>query len=331
MNNLRTRERPFSKVFALSVCLVLILTMFASFSTRVYAIGGVSAKDVYKAGQWDSDETSDTSEPPEWSTFKDAAEASSETVHAFGPEQYQRYKNAVSIYNTFGTEAEYERAIKKLRSFSIGYNAAADELVPANNTAKGQQDLARAVDAFNSSMGSLVAEGTISGIFDTQNFNPSAGPAAAGLDTFYMIVNTIFYVVSNVVVWWFLAQTSFDMLYIMCEPLRPIIGPANSSGGGFGSQNAMGGGGGWQAYVNKAVNMLHLCSSEAAAACGGGGGGGFGQNASNSNPWWLYFKKRATVVVCVGVYLVLVSAGWWPKIISWVAGIVTRLLGTIIH
>ncbi len=331
MNNLNARGKPFSKVLVLSMCVMLVLTMALSFSQGVYAIGGVSAKDVYKAATWSDEEASDVSEAPDWSVFQDAAEADAQTVNAFGPDQYQRYQNAVAVYRTFETRAAYERAVKKLRAYSISYNAESDELIPANSTEKGKQDLARAVDSFNSAMGSQVAEGTISGIFDTQNFNPSAGAAAGFLDTFYMVVNTIFYVVSNVVIWWFLAQTSFDMLYIMCEPLRPIIGPANSSGGGgFGSQNAMGGGG-WKAYAHKAFSLLHLCSTDVASACGGGGGGGFGQNASNSNPWVQYFKKRSVVVVCVGVYLVLVSAGWWPKIISWVAGIVTRLLGTIVH
>lgn len=317
------------KRLARILSLVFTLAMLVTFTCGVYAAGGVSAKDVYTASTWDDDEVSDVSEVPEWDVFVAAAEATTEDVVEFGPEQYQRYQNAVSIYNTFGTKSAYDKAVAKLKSYQISYVAETDELVPVNDSTKGQQDLARAVDSFNSSMGSQVAENTISGIFDTQNFNPSAGAAAGFLDTFYMVVNTIFFVVSNVVIWWFLAQTSFDMLYIMCEPLRPIIGPANSGNGGLGG-SPMGQNAGWTAYVNKAINLLHLCSSEVAEACGGGGGGLGTNNAGGGNPWTRYFRKRAVVVICVGVYLVLVSAGWWPKIISWVAGIVTRLLGTII-
>ena len=312
-------------------CVFALLVVLFSFMTTAFAAGTVTATDLYRAATWEDEDPSGEVDLPEWDVFVDAAEAEASDVNQFGPDQYARYVTAVNVYNTFGNKATYDKAVEKLRGYSITYDYDADSLKPANETTKGQQDLARAEDSFNSSMGAQVAENTISGIFDTQNFNPSAGAAAGFLDTFYMIVNTIFFVVSNVVIWWFLAQTSFDMLYILCEPLRPIIGPASANnGGGFGtSQNANGG---FFGYVNKAFSLLHLCSSDVAAACGEGGGGmGMGQNASGSNPWMNYMKRRAIVVICVGVYLVLVSSGWWPRIIAWVAGIVTRLLGTIVN
>lgn len=312
-------------------CVLALLVVLFSFMSTAFAAGTVTATDLYRAATWEDEEPSGEVDLPEWDVFVDAAEAEASDVNQFGPDQYARYVTAVNVYNTFGNKSTYDKAVEKLRGYSITYDYDAAALKPANETTKGQQDLARAEDSFNSAMGSQVAENTISGIFDTQNFNPSAGAAAGFLDTFYMVVNTIFFVVSNVVIWWFLAQTSFDMLYILCEPLRPIIGPSNGNGanGGFGTnQNADGT---FLGYVGKAVNLLHLCSSDVAAACGDGGGGGMGvQNANSSNPWWNYMRRRAIVVVCVGVYLVLVSSGWWPRIIAWVAGMVTRLLGTIV-
>lgn len=328
MNKLK--QNSINRIFTFVCIYTLVFTILASFSTA-FAAGTITAKEIYRAGTWSEEAPSGEYDLPTWDVFVDAANADSSDVNAMGPDQYSRYVTAVNVYNTFGTMANYDNAVSDLRNYGVTYNADTDSLTPANETVKGQQDLARAEDSFNSQMGSRVAENTISGIFDTQNFNPSAGAAAGFLDTFYMVVNTIFFVVSNVVIWWFLAQTSFDMLYIMCEPLRPLIGPAGANGNsGWGTQNAVGGGG-WQAAINKAVNLLHLCSSEAAEACGGGGGGFGGQNASNSNPWMLYFRKRGVVVVCVGVYLVLVSNGWWPRIIAWVAGIVTRILGTFVN
>lgn len=322
-----TQRRHLVARWLLSVMMVCAVTMFWG-TINANAVGGISAKDCYTCTILDVDGSTDEARDlASWDDIKSiATDTSQEEVNAYNTTQYRNYKAACNIYSTFETQAGYEKATAKLQAI-VRYNAVTDELIPVNASTKGQQDLSRAVDSFNSHVGTVTANNTINGVFDTGSFNPSAGLAAPWLDTFYTVVNTVFYVVSNATIWWFLAQTSFDMLYILCEPLRPIIGPAGSggiaSGSGFGSQNA-----GWKGYANKAISFLHLCSQDAAAACGGSGGGGFGsQNASSKNPFFIYLQKRAPVVVFLGAYLVLVSAGWWPRIIARVAGLVARFLG----
>lgn len=322
-----TQRRQLVSRWLLSVMMVWVVALFCG-TINANAVGGVSAKDCYTCTILDVDGSTDEARDlASWDDIKAiATDTSQEEVNAYNTTQYRNYKAACNIYKTFETQAGYEKATAKLLSV-VKYNAVTDELVPVNSSAKGQQDLSRAVASFNSSIGSVTANNTINGIFDTGNFDPSAGVAAPWLDTFYKVINTVFYVVSNVTIWWFLAQTSFDALYMLCEPIRPIIGPAGSggvaSGSGFGSQNA-----GWKGYANKAVSLLHLCSQDAAAACGSSAGGGFGsQNAGSKNPFFIYFQKRAPVVIFLGAYLVLVQAGWWPRIIATVAGLLTRLLG----
>lgn len=309
------------------LALVMIFTTLASFSSFSFSAGGVTAKELYLAATWDSEDVSDVSEPPDWDTLVNASEATTDQVKEFSSDQYKRYQYAVRLYNMFGTKSAYDKAVKKLIDYGIEYEAETDSLVSSNKTTKGEQDLARAVDSFNSAMGSTVAEGTISGIFDTDNFNPSAGMAAGFLDSFYNVINTIFYVASNFVIWWFLGQTSLDMVYLMCEPLQPFIGPKNDPNAfkGLDTNNA----GSVVKSANFALGCLHLCSTEASTAYNGGGPGGNG-NAGGSNKFVTYGKLRFPVLIACGVYLVLVSSGWWPKIISWVAGWATRGLSVIV-
>ncbi|MEG2263378.1 MAG: hypothetical protein RSC43_00940 [Clostridia bacterium] len=320
-----TKALRYRKFLAISVLLVL---MFNACLITTYAAGNVAVKDLFTCILTEEKpSTNEKIEVADWSKIVAEAEMDEKKVSEYNQMQFARHKSAIAIRDTFQSQAAYDKAVAKVRSTTL-YNGKTDELTPINTSVKGEQDLSRAKDKFNANLGSLVADQTINGIFDTGSFNPSAGAAAPFLDTFYMIVNTIFYVVSNVVIWWFLAQTSFDMLYIMCEPLRPLIGPSKSGGGGgFSGQNASEG---WQKTVSKAINILHLCSEDAANACGGGSSGFGTQNAGSKNPWFAYFKTRAPVVIAVGSYLVLVSTGWWPKIIAWVAGLVTRLLGMFI-
>ncbi len=329
-----TRVRLLSKQGArvLLTTWLVLLALTVGLAVPVYAAGGISAKDLYTCtfiGDGEEEITSTAVDLPDYATIKDIAAKEPADTKDLSPILYQRYLKACEIASTFGTTAEYDKATAKLKGIVV-YDGTKDALVPTNTSAKGEQDLSRGVDKFNSTVGSIISNNQINGIFDTGSFNPSAGAAAPFLDTFYMAVNTIFYVVSNVVIWWFLAQTSFDMLYMVCEPIRPLIGPGNANGQP-GSQNAIGGGQGWQQAVNKIANVLHVCSSEVAEACNGGSVGGFGsQNAASGNKWMIYARKRFPVVLFLAVYLILVSSGWWPRIISWVAGGVTSILGMFV-
>lgn len=330
----KTKISPVFARFLLAMMAMLYLTMLVPMTA--HAAGGFSVKDIFWVTSTENGQNT-TKGLPGWSELVAKSELAIDAA-TMTETEIAKINRAANIVETFKTSSAYDSATSKVKK-AVVYDESIGDIVPVSDTTRGQQDFARAISHFNQQTGSKIAADAAGGIFDTESFRPDAGFATPFLDGFYMVVNTIFYVVSNVVIWWFLAQTSFDMLYIMCEPLRPYIGPlasnVNPSGGGGGVGYGMSNdasGFNPSKVMKKAISMLHLCSDDVAKACGSGSmnSGMGGNDAGSTNPWVRYFKSRAPVVVAVCAYLMLVSMGWWPKVIAWVAGWVTRLLGLFI-
>lgn len=304
--------------------LTLLCAVIMTLSCTITAFAAsVSVRDLY----WAFD-----GEAPTWEDIVSVATQDSEDIDigddAESEEEYKKYLKAVAIYQAFGSAGAYNKILPGLQKY-VAWNDDIEDIEPAINTTTGQQNYTRAITAFEGAVGAAVTEQTIDGIFDMENWNPNAGFATPFLDWFYGAVNTGFYVISNLVIWWFLFQTALDVLYLVAEPVRPFISSASGSSSGYSGSYSSNNAGSFASKIK-----IPLCSDDVIRACNGGGGNSgystYGGNAKTTNPALIYIMSRGPLIIVIGVYLVLVSTGWWPKIIAWVAGIVTRLLSLVI-
>lgn len=231
---------------------------------------------------------------------------------------------ANQIVSTFKTEAEYNKALTDVKNISWTYDS-------SNNTLKAdapgdQHKLDNAVSSFKAAAAGAAANNAFGSIYDSQQWNPSEGVAGDFLQGVYGVVNTIFFVVSNLMLWFFLLQTGFDALYIIAEPVRPFIGPKTGNGGGMGINN--GGQGNFFLKIH-----IPICSHAVEQACNGGGGlgGNNGGGASAGNAFFSYALKRFPVLLCCAVYLILVTLGYWPRLISWVSQFAVQIIDFIMR
>lgn len=231
---------------------------------------------------------------------------------------------ANQIVSTFKTEAEYNKALTDVKNISWTYHS-------SNNTLEAdapgdQHKLDNAVSSFKAAAAGAAANNAFGSIYDSQQWNPSEGVAGDFLQGVYGVVNTIFFVVSNLMLWFFLLQTGFDALYIIAEPVRPFIGPKTGNGGGMGINN-----GGQGNFISKI--HIPICSHAVEQACNGGGGlgGNNGGGASAGNAFFSYALKRFPVLLCCAVYLILVTLGYWPRLISWVSQFAVQIIDFIMR
>lgn len=260
-----------------------------------------------------------------WNTLVSLANAQNNVASDY-PNLKRCCATANQIVSTFKTEAEYNKALIDVKNISWTYDSSNNTLTA--DAPGDQHKLDNAVSSFKAAAAGAAANNAFGSIYDSQQWNPSEGVAGDFLQGVYGVVNTIFFVVANLMLWFFLLQTGFDALYIIAEPIRPFIGPRNSNGGGgMGLNN-----GGHGNFISKI--HIPICSHAVEQACNGGGGGLGGNNgggASAGNAFFSYAIKRFPVLLCCAVYLILVTLGYWPRLISWVSQFAVQIIDFIMR
>lgn len=231
---------------------------------------------------------------------------------------------ASQIVAAFGEQSEYNKACKQLKNINWTYDPVVEDFTAV--ASGDDRSLEKALTKFKSSAANATATNTFGSIYDGDNWNPQEGVAGDFMDSVFSVVNVIFYVVSNLMLWFFLLQTGFDILYIVAEPVRPFIEPRDGNGGGGGGQNNGG---------KFSLSRIHvpICSHAVKSACGaeGGLGGNQAGGGSAGNAFTRYAWARFPVLICCAVYLILVTMGYWPKLIGWVSQFVVQIIDAIMN
>lgn len=155
-----------------------------------------------------------------------------------------------------------------------------------------------------------------------QEFDPTNAVTLAAMNTFTMVCNTIFNVVSRALMLLFLVQTGFDVLYLVIPALQPILAPANASSGGGGAGLAQG---------KKFAMRFNVVSNEAVEANNRGATGSVGTNGGNgggifqTNIALRYLMARAPLIIIAFTYFVLVATNVWTDIISACTAFITGI------
>lgn len=83
--------------------------------------------------------------------------------------------------------------------------------------------LRTAVGNFNAAQASSAATDVFESIYGAENWHPDTGLATEAMAVIYSVVNVIFTVVAQIIMWFFMAQSAFDLFYISFEPIRPSL------------------------------------------------------------------------------------------------------------
>ena len=249
-----------------------------------------------------------------------AALSSNKILEQKTPKLRSYAQAASAILKGFSTQMEYETALTKLCSVEWETSLTMRTPQPAGSTQPN------AVTAAISSFTGAIAQGTVtdafSSTFDMSGWNPNAGIAGAALSTVGNIVNQIFFLLSNLMMLFFMVQTGADVLYLIVEPIRPFLTKGEGNSSNLGDNG--------NARVLSRIR-LPICSSSAIEAAGGGGGGlaAGGQNGAGGGKGAMvlkYLASRAPVLILGAVYLILVTLGYWQRLIGWIAGFVVQAL-----
>lgn len=183
--------------------------------------------------------------------------------------------------------------------------------------------LRTAVGNFNAAQASSAATDVFESIYGAENWHPDTGLATEAMAVIYSVVNVIFTVVAQIIMWFFMAQSAFDLFYISFEPIRPFIGP---KGSGESRANNNGGGGFWDKFC------IPICSNAAVEAANGSSKGGMdgGASTNSSKAAINYIIKRAPLLITIAIYFILSVMGYWTKVIGWVADFVIRIFNFIL-
>lgn len=330
---------------AISFLLAILMIFSSALAVQANAAGTLSAIDLYRASEFwktegqtynwvdfDAKAGSDMLEDagsgitacagiPSWEALTNLHNSAAPSQTDPNMEKaYRNWATLDSYYKAFGTKAAYDSAVKDLVAY-VRYDPATDSLAAKPNTKESA--FTGAVSKFNSSAVSQQAEAMFKEIYDMDTWNPSAGQAANVLATIYKVVNTVFYVVAQLLMWCFLLQTGFDMLYLVIEPVRPFIGPKDSGGGGTVNNGAGG-------FLSK-IHIPIASKAAAAAANGDGGVGGNNGGGGGGAIFLSYGFKRFPILLMSAVYIILVANGYWTKVIAWVSSIVCNIINFFLN
>lgn len=222
------------------------------------------------------------------------------------------------LVKVFGSQGTFQAAVNKLTSVSwhtVEFGYSIDMSSDTGNRIRN------VVQGFSSTMAQGAINDNFSQTFSDTDFDPNVGIAKEFMGTINNVANTVFSVLSNLMMILFLAQTAADVLYLVVEPIRPFLtkGGEGSSLGG----NSAGGSG----VLSKF--RLPVCSSSAIEAANGGSSGGLGggnAGGGTGNMFIKYITSRAPVLILCAIYLILVTMGYWQSLISWLAGFVITAL-----
>ena len=184
--------------------------------------------------------------------------------------------------------------------------------------------LRTAVGNFNAASASSAATGVFESIYGAESWNPDTGLATEAMAVIYTVVNVIFTVVAQLIMWFFMAQSAFDLFYISFEPIRPFIGPRDSGGGGLSGNNGDG------SFLGRV--HIPICSHAAVEAANGSDKGGIngGAGTNSSKAAISYVIKRAPLLITIAIYFILSVMGYWTKVIGWVADVVIKIFNFIL-
>lgn len=333
-----SRSAPKERVMRfLAAVLIALISMF-TFSMHAFAATDVTVHSLYQLTAWynanesniknggtkgysnaaEAPDGEDIINPITWEKigYITKMESPDTTNSGVSSVDVRMWSLAKALEKSF-TQATYTKAIADLSSVCT-YDATTDTLSASGNKSKFDS----VVSKFNANAVSQQAGSIFNDIYDMRDWDPSAGFASEALATVYSVINTIFYVGSQLLMWFFLLQTVCDGLYLVIEPVRPFIGPKDSGTGG-GVNNGNG-------FISK-IKLPIASKAAAEAANGGAVTAGGANNGSSGNIFLSYAAKRFPVLLLVAVYLILVSNGYWIKVIQWVAGFVVQIINFIMN
>lgn len=321
-----TRQHRIMRImFSMFAALIMMLSL--SMQASAASSAAFSVKDVYRLGVFIQngspigDSTATITDVPAWEDILKLAGVEDKELPDADTEReaYIMYMTARSIVNTFQTSTAYTSATDGFGAV-FQYTGQGDKL-------EAQEGKTRLFDTMQSDFAAKVASAragsTFRDIYDMKDWDPSAGGAATVLGHIYGVVNTVFYVCSQLLMWFFILQTGFDVIYLVFEPVRPILEPrGGGSVGGLSATNA-----GGDAGILSKIRLPIASHAAQQAASGDSGGSQGGVNAMGSQNIFLsYAIKRFPVIILCAVYIILVSNGYWISVIEWVAGFVVRIL-----
>jgi hypothetical protein len=235
-----------------------------------------------------------------------------------------------AIYYNFKSEQEYQKWLKSAREAIVNTDGYfyPKPIIPdgANENQETQAWAAynTAVNKINGVMTRCASNNLTSDVFSTESFDPTNAVVLGVMNTFTMWCNTIFSMTARILFILFLVQTGFDCVYMTIDFTQPYLSPANAS-------SSTGSGAG-VAQLPDWFPKLNLVSGEAVEAANKGTSGTSksGGGLTQSNTAVKYIMLRAPRFLLVASYLVLVVTDLWPRCISFVSSLFTRVLTTIV-
>lgn len=273
-----------------------------------------------------------------WSAALDAHEAYN-SLNNKKPVDNVKYPTAYSqmlvgeaIYNAYGgSQSAFAKDVTKM----INKAGGSVTIDPSNGDYQATDSaydgrLSSAVTSLDAHLVEVATKDTYDRIFDTSDWNPNEGLAADALSVMYNVVNQIFYVVSQVIIWLFFVVCVLDMCYIIVEPSRIILGPFCKRNELHGKGGMDGNNGGFSIH---SIFPICLCSDAVVEATGGGDmGGGIGNaGGGKGNAVLIYVRRRAPLLIAAAILIILTVLGYWRYVISWVAGWVIKAINFILN
>lgn len=277
--------------------------------------------------------------PPEWGTMTDFIEQYSAVKEdgtlendPTSPEnKLEKIPEKLVVYNTlmntFGSKSKYERWRAKFVQFAKVEEGVLKPL-EENQGDDYMNKYNGVLGEYNSSVGSTAVNNTADKLFGTDAFDPDNNFLSPVMDVVYYVINTVFSVLSQLFMWGMLAQFGCDLLYIGVDISRKFFIPfqdRNGGGGGIGGGRGVGSTGGFK---------LAVVSADAASVVQNGatsGGGLSGDTMQSRGKVLSYIIKRAPVLIVGAVFLIMIAANWWSKLISIIASLAINLLTYVIN
>lgn len=242
----------------------------------------------------------------------------------------------------------YKKAVKNIANTKSGagvtfqakpnYSKILDDASKSDESHISESESSQCWTAYTDSVTKLdrvLARGSVSNlvgdIFDTDDFDPTNALVIAFMQSFKNAMNTLFDSCAQILMFLFLGQTGADALYLVAPVTGFIFARANSGGKGAGSGSMGGGVGGSKLFqINIVSDECIEAANGATASVGHGSGGGGVGGFFASNKFVKYITLRLPLVLFVSTYIVLVVTGIWPRMTSWLSGIVAQGLYSIV-
>lgn len=218
------------------------------------------------------------------------------------------------LYKAFPSKTDYTKYRQDLID-GVSVNGDNGEPSAKNQSDNGVKFYDSLKRTYSSAVSTSTMLKTVDGLFGTDKFDPSASIVAPLLSGFYEFVNIAFSFCSAIFMWGLLMQFGFDCLYIGVDFSRAFLTKYDES---LESQGVLGN---VKGQFKKGLPVISAEAYEIARGHGAGTGSG-NDSAIGNNKVLKYVKMRAGVVILGGVFLVMVSGGWWTTFI----GVTSRIV-----